>query len=87
MSEGIKETKEVLVGSIVIGKLVASELKDGFQLNDIVDVFSAIMADEAKKAKLVAAVADVGKVAAEIKDISFPEGFELLSAALAELQA
>ncbi len=87
MSEGIKETKEVLVGSICVGKLIVSKLKNGFQKEDLLEAVAQIMGDEVTKTKLQAAVADAGKSVAEIKDISFAEGAELLGAALSELRA
>lgn len=87
MSESVKETKEILVGSIMIGKLISAQLKDGFQLQDLIAVVSDIMGNDEKKAKLQAAVADAQKSVAELKDISFVEGFELLTAALDELKS
>ena len=86
--EGIKETKEAVVGVLVLGALVAKELKNGFQFpGDLVALFAAIQSDEAKKAKLEAAVGAIEKVPAEIKDISVAEGIELASAVIAELPA
>lgn len=86
--ETVKETKEAIVGVLVLGAIVAKELKNGFQFPaDLVQMFAAIQADEAKKAKLEAAVAAIEKVPAELKDLSVSESIELASAIISELPA
>ena len=86
--EGINETKQALIGVMVLGEVVAKELKNGFQFpGDLVAVFAAIQADEVKKAKLEAAIADIQKVPAELKDVSVAELIELASAVISELPA
>lgn len=85
MSEGIKETKELVIGALTIGGMVAGKLKDGFQVQDIVDLFTEIMSDPVKKAKLEAAVADANKAPKEVQDINMAEGLELLIAVAQEL--
>jgi hypothetical protein len=88
MSEGIVQTKESVIGVLVLGALVAHELKNGFQFpGDLVALFAAIQADEVKKAKLEAAVADIQKVPAELGDLSVSEIVELVGAVVAELPA
>jgi hypothetical protein len=84
-SQGIKETKEVVIGAMVIGGMVVGKLKDGFQLEDITALFSEIMSDPVKKAKLQAAVMDAEKSPKEIQDLSYSEGLELLIAVAQEL--
>lgn len=85
MSEGIKETKEAVVGVINLGAILVKELKDGFQVADLVAILNDIQNDPIKKAKLEAALADIQKVPAEIKDITMAEGIELAAAVIAEL--
>ena len=88
MSESVKESKEAIVGVLVLGAIVAKELKNGFQFpGDLVAMFAAIQADEIKKAKLEAAVADIQKVPAEIGDLSISEIVELAGAVVGELPA
>lgn len=89
MSElhGIKETKEVLKLALVLGGVVAGQLKDGFQFKDLADVFVKMQGDEEKKAIVDAALKDVSKVPDEVKDITFAEGLELVSFLASELPA
>lgn len=73
----IKETKEALVGVLEISVALASVLKDGVQLTDAADLYAKIWADEAVKAKVLAAIENVKQVPAEVKDITVAEGIDL----------
>jgi hypothetical protein len=75
--EGVKETKEALLGIIVLGAFVAERAKDGLQLNDLGALIEKFTKDEEFKAKLQAAVDGIDKVPAEVKDLSIAEMFEL----------
>ena len=81
----VKETKEVLVGLLKITALLAKSFKDGIQAQDIAVVIAKIAEDEAIKKLLLEAYNGVDKVPAEIKDLSFKEGFELMTVAVPEL--
>ncbi len=85
METGIKETKELLTGLLVITKVIAKELKDGFAVQDLVDAFVAVQGDEAKKALVEAALKDVVAVPAEVKDLALGESIELVIHVLGEL--
>lgn len=85
MANGIKETKEVVLGVMALVKVVAKELKDGFQVMDLVAAFSAIQADPVKKAALEAALKDIGDVPEEIKDASLAEWIEVAVVLISEL--
>ena len=73
----IKETKELLKGVLSLVKVSAEVLKDGVQVQDLVDGYVKLSADPAKKAEIEAALAGISQVPAEIKDISLAEGLEL----------
>jgi len=85
MAHGIKETKELLTAVLVITKVIAKELQDGFNAQDLVDAFVAIQGDEVKKAAVEAALKDVVAVPAEVKDASLSEWIELVVHMLGEL--
>ena len=74
----IKETKEVLKAVLVLAKVSAEILKDGVQVQDLVDGYIKLAGDPVKKAALEAALANIGAVPAEVKDISLGEAVELL---------
>lgn len=84
-NKGVKETKEVMVGFLVIASLMAKHFKDGVQVADFAQIMAKVAADEELKAKIEAAYKDVELVKAEVSDLSMAEGFELVSAALPEL--
>jgi hypothetical protein len=74
---GIEETKEVIKLGFVLTALIAKEIKDGFQIGDLLSVFNKIQSDEAKKEVIVQALKDIKKVPEEIKDINLTESIEL----------
>ena len=86
MAEGIKETKELVIGVSAIVKDVLARTKDGLQPEDVDGVVKRLQEDE-EFARLVAeAIIGAHKIPAEIKDISISEGAELAFALLTQLQ-
>lgn len=82
MSEhGIKETKEAAIAVLRLSGLIAGKLKDGFQVQDLVDVVTAAVSDPVLKAGLEG----VSKVPAEAKDLQGHEWGELLGALTPEV--
>lgn len=79
VKNGIEETKQVLKLAFLLAGVIAAEAKDGFQLQDLLDIFTAMNGDPAKKAILEAALKDVKKVPEEIKDIDFMEVAALIA--------
>jgi hypothetical protein len=65
----MKEVKEVVIGLAAIKKAVAAQLSDGFQADDIIKAFLAIMADEAMKKAVVDAFVGSDKIPAEAKQL------------------
>lgn len=74
----MKETKELLLALALLGKLVASRLKDGVQLDDAIAVGTALLTDPKLKASLEAAMKDFDKIDDEFKDFNLAKGLELL---------
>lgn len=74
---GVKETKEAILAMVVLGKFVAERLKDGAQLDDALALGTKLIGDAAFKEKVMAGIAGIDKVPAEIKDISMVEAIEL----------
>ena len=68
MEHGVKETKELLSGVFAVVKVIAVELKNGFQISDLIAGFNAIQNDPIKKAELEAALKDIKEVPAEVVD-------------------
>lgn len=77
--EGIKETKELLVGLNKITILLAGALKDGFQATDAAVVFDKLKNDPELSAQILAAYNDIEKVSSETKDLTIKEAFELVA--------
>lgn len=77
-TEGIKETKEVLIGVNELSIFLITLLKDGFQLQqDIAAIIAKLSTDDSFKQKLSEAYAGITSVGNEIKDITVAEGAEL----------
>jgi hypothetical protein len=85
--QDVKETKELIKGILEVVKVSAEVFKDGFQAQDIVDGYMKLAADPVKKAALEAALANVGEVPEELKDVSLAEGVEILVVVAQELPA
>ena len=87
MAHGIKETKEVLTAVLLLTKVIAKELKDGFEVKDLLNAFAAIQTDDLKKAQVEAALKGIVAVPDEVKDATLSEYIELAVLLLAELPA
>lgn len=79
MSEkyGIKETKEALIGAIVLGVFVAERLRDGADLDDAKVLGEKLLLDSAFRKKLQDAVDGMDMIDEEVDDLSLQEGIEL----------
>lgn len=81
----MKETKEAVIGLLVIAKIVGDVLKDGPQIADAMVLFAKMQEPEVK-AKLDAALADINLVNVEVKSANMGEMLELLAGILPELK-
>lgn len=77
--EGIKETKEMLVGLNELSLLLLGKFKDGVQFVDFTEMYSHLQNDADFKAKLEAAYTNYQAIPAEVKDVDAGEGLELAS--------
>lgn len=85
--KGIQETKEAVEGVLVMAAVITKELKNGFQVSDIVEAVQAIAADPVKKAVVESALKDIFKVPDEVKDLSVKEGVELAAVVVKQIPA
>lgn len=77
--KGIEETKQVIKLAFALAGVISSELKDGFQLQDLVDVFQKVSGDPEKKALLESAIKDIKQVPDEVKSMGLMEVAELVA--------
>lgn len=82
----MKETKEAVIGILVLGKLIAEVLKDGPQITDAVTLFAKLQEPEIK-AKVDAALADINLVQGEVEKGKASDYIDLLIGVLPELKA
>ena len=75
---GIKESKELLRGCVVLFKLCVNRMKDGFQLDDLPVLLSKMGYDP----ELREAMKGVSKIPSEVKDLDLAEIMELASVLL-----
>ena len=71
--KGIKETKELLKGINKLVLIFVREFKDGFQVEDLVTIFTKLAMDK----ELREAISGMDQLKGEFKDISLEEGIEL----------
>ncbi len=76
-AKGIKETKELLKGVFELAKVSSGVLKDGVQVQDLVDGYMKLASDPEKKAAIEAAMGGIQEVPAEVQDIKLAEALEL----------
>lgn len=81
----VKETKELLIALVKLGKLAAKQFGDGVDLSDAVAIAKAF-ADEEFRAALMAGFAGLQGIPAEAKDIDAAEAIALLGVLYAEIQ-
>lgn len=80
----MKETKEAVIGILVLGKIIAEVLKDGPQISDAVTLFAKLQEPEIK-AKVDAALADINLVQGEVEKAKAIDYLELIAGVLPEL--
>ena len=76
MEQGIKETKEAMLATYLLGKFVIERLKDGFQLDDALALGTKLM-DSRFRDLVVAGAQGADKIPAELGDLSLVEVIEL----------
>ncbi|NBW11059.1 MAG: hypothetical protein EBR82_23810 [Caulobacteraceae bacterium] len=81
----VKETKELLVALVKLGKLAAKQLGDGVDLSDAVAVAKALADEEFRKA-ILDGFAGIQDVPAELKEVDAGEAIALIGVLYAELQ-
>jgi hypothetical protein len=74
---GVKETKEALLALVMLGKFVATRMKDGVQLDDAMALGTALLADGEFKTKVMAGISGIEMVPAEIKDMQAADLIEM----------
>ena len=87
MSEGIKESKELLLSLISLGAFVVNAGKDGYDLADLGSFAAKIFADSKFRELLEAGVKNIDLVPAELKDVSGEEAVELIAAIVDALRS
>lgn len=81
----MKETKEAVIGVLVLGKLIAEVLKDGPQITDAVTLFAKLQEPEIK-VKIDAAIADINLVKVEVDNAKIGDYLDLIAGILPELK-
>ena len=81
----VKETKELLVALVKLGKLAAKQFGDGVDLSDAVAIAKALADEDFRKAILYG-FAGLQDVPAELKDVDAAEAIALVGVLYAELQ-
>lgn len=82
----VKESKEAIIGIVALGTFVAKRAKDGIGLDDAGALFTALVGDEAFRAKVIEAARGAELVPAELRDLSFEEGIELATTLVSALR-
>lgn len=80
--EGIKETKEALIGVNELALFLVKRLKDGADLNDALAIWEKLQKDDEFKEILQKAWDGYQAVPNETKDLNVPEAIELISVQL-----
>jgi hypothetical protein len=81
---GVKETKEIVTGVMVLGGTLYAKFKDGVQAQDAVELFALMQGDAEFKKILFDAYTDAQKAGAELKELDIQDGIELGVHILAE---
>lgn len=77
MKKGLRELSELLDMLFDLSLTIAKELKDGFQLSDILSVINKIFGDKEFRDKLTKAVDGASGIPAEIKKMGVDESIGL----------
>jgi hypothetical protein len=80
--QGIKETKEAVIGALVLASFIIERSKDGLKVDDALALYEKFNSDAEFKALMVQAFDNVKAVGDEVKDLSVPEVFELVTSSL-----
>lgn len=80
--EGIKETKEMVVGLNALSLLLINKFKDGVQFTDFTEMYAHLQTDKDFEEKLKEAYDNYQAIPVEVKDIDAGEGLELASVQL-----
>lgn len=80
------ETKEALIALIRLGKFIASQAKDGFQVGDGLALAQLLITSEAFRDVIVDGFLGAAQIPAELKEISFEDGMELAMTMISELK-
>lgn len=84
--QGVKETKEALVGMLALAVVLTKHFKDGVQVGkDFAAIYAEIVSSPDLKEKLEVAYEGYNLIDDELKDVDLKESFELLSAATPEV--
>lgn len=86
IDSGIKETKEFVLGCIKLGKFIAAQAADGLDWSDALALGQKLAMDASFRDGLLEAIKDCQKIPGECGDLSWSEGVELATVAIAELK-
>ena len=78
---GVKETKELIRGVFIIAGLLIKKLKDGFQIDDLATIMTALAVDPAVRE----ALEGLGKLPTEFSDLDSQEIVELVIGVVMEV--
>lgn len=81
----VKESKELLVALVKLGKLAAKQFGDGVDLSDAVAIVKALADEDFRKA-IVDGFSGLQDVPAELKDVDAAEAIALIGVLYAEIQ-
>lgn len=81
----VKETRELLVAMVRVGKFVMKQAADGIDFTDGVALVKAL-ADEDFRKDVMAGGAGIDQIPAEMKDLSASEALELFDVILEQLK-
>lgn len=70
-------TKEALIAAVTLYMVIKGELKDGFQAQDIVDLFKKFADDANFHQVIMNAYQDAAKIPDEVKNFNAAEAFDL----------
>lgn len=73
----IKETRELLIALIKVGKVVVKQLKDGVQPTDAIIILKELASQEIRE-DIIDAIAGSTLIPAELKDLDLEESTELI---------
>lgn len=76
----MKNTINAMIALFALAEVIASELKDGFQFQDVIDLITKLNSDDALKAKLKAGFDSRTGISSEFESFNFAKGIELAGA-------